>query len=236
VHADGVCHIGDVPEDLAITRPYTWAFLKHTGQSKKRKREAGADTNPSLVEQSKCDTESSPKAIKEGEGADDDNPSSTAGEALASTELSISDAKSVNTKIGDNEQEQLELEPGEADDYGNYFYLVKPHTSGARKVLIPLSPTDCLQQCLRDQTVLEFPTVQILPHPPNALPSHFVLEVDYLNKFDEQRDKMQRLVAEIDIPNVEQKKVDLDPSAVASIPNASDILATLEKDIEHSSR
>jgi hypothetical protein len=235
VHADGVSHIGDVPEDLPITRPYTWVFLKHTGQSKKRKHEAGTDTDSRVVEQSNHDVESLVKVFKEGEEAHDYTTSMTA-DTLASTELSVVDAQSTENKNENNNKKHVELLPGVADDYGNYFYLVKPHTSGARKVLIPLSPTDGLQQCLQNQTVLEFPTIQILTHPPDALQSHFILENDYLDKFNEQRDEMQRLVAENDVSKTEQIKSVPDQSAAISIPNASDIMATLEKDMGSSAR
>ena len=43
------------------------------------------------------------------------------------------------------------------------FFLRHPHTRGHTRVLIPLSPTDCLADALRGQVVLEFPTVQVFP-------------------------------------------------------------------------
>ena len=41
------------------------------------------------------------------------------------------------------------------------FFLRHPHTRGRNRVLVPLSPTDCLANALRGQIILEFPTVQV---------------------------------------------------------------------------
>ncbi|KAF2430510.1 hypothetical protein EJ08DRAFT_588775 [Tothia fuscella] len=121
-------------------------------------------------------------------------------------------------------------EPGAADDNGNHFYLVKPHTSGTQKVLIPLSPTDCLFTCLRNQTVLEFPTIQVLPQSPEELPSTFILENDYLAKSKAEQEEMQRLVDEAG----ELKTLGGAEEVVEgrqSMPNAQDILAILKRDV-----
>ena len=43
------------------------------------------------------------------------------------------------------------------------FFLRHPHMCGSTRVLIPLSPTDCLATALSGQVILEFPTVQVFP-------------------------------------------------------------------------
>jgi len=76
-----------------------------------------------------------------------------------------------------------EPKPGTADNTGNHYYLVKPRTGYTQKVLIPLSPFDILSKCLRQQVILEFPSIEVLSKPPSELPSNYILEEDYLGKF-----------------------------------------------------
>ncbi|KXT03299.1 hypothetical protein AC578_4738 [Pseudocercospora eumusae] len=61
-----------------------------------------------------------------------------------------------------------------------YFYLLRPGTSSANKVLIPVDADTTLTATLRDKTVLEFPTIYVLPHAAHALPSGYMLEEAYL--------------------------------------------------------
>jgi hypothetical protein len=238
VHGDGVSHVSEIREDTPLSRSYTPIFCKYNGESKKRKREieSSVDGNSKLdVESSerdsKHDGESHDKTSTQAQAAAIMPTESSAPNAplidVTPTELSAPDAPPIDVKPEDEKGDQIQLKPGTADDVGNFFYLLKPHTSGAQKVLIPLSPTDSLQNCLRNQVVLEFPTIQVLSHPPVALPSNFILEDDYLDKSKKERDEMQRLVADIEDPMVENFKAE-------PIPNASDILATLEKDISGS--
>lgn len=75
-----------------------------------------------------------------------------------------------------------------------HFYLVKALTSSTTRVLIPLLPTSTLDTCLRGQVVLEFPTIQVLKHPPNDLPEGFQLERAYI---EETRRTIQELDEEL---------------------------------------
>jgi hypothetical protein len=227
VHGDGVSHIAEIREDTPLYRSYTPVFYKHNGESKKRKRE-----NESGLNGKSANKADSSELVAEHVEVSDGNisPAPTVA-GNVSTELSTVDTPSTQIKMDDVKSEQVELRRGTADDLGNYFYLVKPHTSGAQKVLIPLSPTDGLQDCLRNQVVLEFPTVQVLSHGPDALPPSFILEADYLDKFKKEQDEMQRLVAEVEDAKAGNFKADPGISAAEHMPNASDILATLERDI-----
>lgn len=88
--------------------------------------------------------------------------------------------------------------PPEAHSY--HFYLVKPHTSSARPVLIPVSGSDNLSECLQEQVVLEFPTIQVLPGPPSSLPNRFMLESDYLAQFRAEALELDELLAQVKQP------------------------------------
>jgi hypothetical protein len=138
------------------------------------------------------------------------------------------------------QQQPMELARGSPDDLDLYYYLVKPRTRGAEKVLIPLSPMHTFLTCLQDQTVLEFPSIQVLPNGPDALPAGFVTEDQYLAKYKKEAHEMEQLIeeeGEID-PDTDlkgqnrnaprtQHAIDTD----TAMPNTSTLLDTLERDI-----
>ena len=63
-----------------------------------------------------------------------------------------------------------------------YFYLHRPRTATKQPVLIPLAPSSTLTTALRRRTVLEFPTIYVLPDSPDTIRTAegFLLEDDYL--------------------------------------------------------
>ncbi|KAJ5101975.1 polyketide synthase, partial [Penicillium alfredii] len=67
----------------------------------------------------------------------------------------------------------------------HYFYLHRPRTMSKKLVLVPLPPLESVVAVLRNRTVLEFPTIYVLPESPQTLlaekdTSRFVLEEEYL--------------------------------------------------------
>lgn len=65
-----------------------------------------------------------------------------------------------------------------------YFYLHRPRTATKLPVLIPLSPNVTFTIALRGRTVLEFPTIYVLPDSPGTVLTEkghlFLLEEEYL--------------------------------------------------------
>ena len=61
----------------------------------------------------------------------------------------------------------------------NYYYLLKPGAMCASRVLIQLSPTSSITESLQDQRVREYPTIYVLPDPPDDLRVGFMLEKEY---------------------------------------------------------
>lgn len=67
-----------------------------------------------------------------------------------------------------------------------YFYLHRPRTATKQPVLIPLSPALTFTSALRNRTVLEFPTIYVLPDSPDTLRAankenaSFLLEEEYI--------------------------------------------------------
>ncbi|KAK6441178.1 Box C/D snoRNA accumulation [Oleoguttula sp. CCFEE 5521] len=60
-----------------------------------------------------------------------------------------------------------------------YFYLFKPSTVAKSRVLIPIEPDETLTKILKHRTVLEFPTIYVLPEGLESLAGAFMLERDY---------------------------------------------------------
>ncbi|RMX86676.1 hypothetical protein D0868_15112, partial [Hortaea werneckii] len=67
-----------------------------------------------------------------------------------------------------------------ANQEPRYFYLLKTGTSSTFRVLFPLKEEASLTASLKDQTVQEYPTVIVLAHSPEKLPSGYMLLEQYL--------------------------------------------------------
>lgn len=68
---------------------------------------------------------------------------------------------------------------GSTQSVAQSFYLLRPGTSSAAKVLIPLESHATLTASLQDRTVQEYPTIYVLPEPRGSLPSKYLLENEY---------------------------------------------------------
>lgn len=106
---------------------------------------------------------------------------------------------------------------------GLYFYLHRPRTTTKKPVLIPISPGTTLANALRERTVLEFPTIYVLPDSADTLAtdeetSQFILEEEYLRTAAPEEtaesedegpgmDKDAGQLGSVDIENVDEQKV-----------------------------
>lgn len=144
---------------------------------------------------------------------------------------------------GSNDANISESPPSPLQEPDLYYYLVKPRTSGSEKVLIPLSPSDIFLTCLQGQTVIEFPTVQVLDTASDALPTGFIVEEQYLARYNKQAHEMEQLVKEEGSTEPHTESKPDDPMELASdistaadvgaVPNPSLLLATLERDLSN---
>ncbi|KAL1584053.1 hypothetical protein WHR41_08111 [Cladosporium halotolerans] len=74
------------------------------------------------------------------------------------------------------EEKMEDARPGKSE----HFYLVKPFTASKATVLVPINADQTLTACLKRQTVLEYPTIYVLPEAADALPEGFQLEAEYV--------------------------------------------------------
>lgn len=74
------------------------------------------------------------------------------------------------------------------------FFLLRPQTSSSRHVLIPISSSATLGQCLRGRTILEFPTIYAFPDTLTELPQGFMLEEEYMKQEGEEQKEFEDLL------------------------------------------
>lgn len=111
-------------------------------------------------------------------------------------------AKTVEEKDDDHEQHNPEPERTNNDSLDQLsecqFFLLRPRTSTSRHVLIPLSSSATLGECLRGRTVLEFPTIYTFPSSMTQLPEEFMLEEEYIKQEGEEQKEFEQLMKEVD--------------------------------------
>jgi hypothetical protein len=264
IHQDGDNDFHEIHDSTPICREYAPVFLKHNKVEggRKRKHSAGLPKSIALPESEKHVQKHSSLSTSDDEGFEEksvrhekavessasiETAPNTIVEHIASTETTQpSDAgNKPDTAVEVTSHshsaktaaisELLRQPPGSPDDKGNYYYLVKPRTTGTEKVLIVLSPTDNLLDCLKNQTVLEFPSIQLLSSPPQSLPEGFILVHDWLDRFNKEQDEMKRLLLEAGDLEAGEVQQDLHeetlPPGLKKMSNADDILAILERDV-----
>jgi hypothetical protein len=77
------------------------------------------------------------------------------------------------------------------------YFLLRPRTNTSRHVLIPISPSTTLNECLRGRTVLEFPTIYVLTDAPDALPEVYMLEEEYIKQENEDQKEFEALMKDV---------------------------------------
>jgi hypothetical protein len=111
------------------------------------------------------------------------------------------------------------------------FYLLRTGTTSTSKVLIPLDSSASLTQSLRDRTVLEYPTIFVLPQPPDSLPEGFLLDKEYNKICKGEEEELQQALRSLP----QQAKQDTGRSeAKDDVPSHADaqrILNMLKRDI-----
>jgi len=226
-------------DDVPISQEYALVYLKQSDIFQ-RKRKRNEDQTLSSAQLYPSDPEEEP--VEKQTSAEEAEEGSTLKHEAEQGALQRVDEKQILegsatvpaptiTTRREKEEEPSILPTGSPDRYGLHYYLVKPRTSGSQRVLIALSPTATFLSCLQDQTVLEFPTIQVLSYHQDALPTGYVTETRYLTGFKQEAHEMEQLLAgSDDSENEPTKTKGFEPNN--SIPNPSSLLATLERDIK----
>ncbi|KAE8378136.1 hypothetical protein BDV26DRAFT_197396 [Aspergillus bertholletiae] len=191
---------------LAVAYDRSFPLSKEEREQKKKDQE-------SKMEQ--ADANSSDKLLE----TDGPTPSTTPQEAVPQ-EAVLPNPESETKPAQISEDQPTQLPDMVTSHRDLYFYLHRPRTGTKQPVLVPLSPTATLTSALRSRTVLEFPTIYILPNSPDDLSSEeenakFLLEKDYLRtqpKGDIDVEETsetdgEQLTGSVDIANLDEKKV-----------------------------
>lgn len=202
LHEDSSSYLDLVKDDMPLSQAHLFLVRRLNRESKKRKRDSDepvkteqsvekledGDASLDVVSEDRDERVSrfgiSPFPHREdarSENQVDPNVGSTNSEVEGQVNIKQEPANPTyrdSIKLNDIP----DVKPGDADQSGNHYYLVKPRTLGNLKVLIPLSPNDVLSQCLKRRIVLEFPTIQVLPWSRKDLPNDYLLEEDYHDK------------------------------------------------------
>lgn len=117
---------------------------------------------------------------------------------------------------------------------GRYrFFLLKPRTSSSRLVLIPITSTATIGECLYGRTVLEFPTIYVFPNSTQQLPKEFMLEEDYLKQEGEEQREFDEVIKELDPEILRRLRHDdrrHDGTTAAEVVDDKALLDVLKKD------
>jgi hypothetical protein len=177
-----------------------WGDMKarrlNAEKGKKRKREserAIAAPVPNDQELERQDHTNTPakdqQSMVEGSAAND-GPSATLEIAADNASTQQADASSSTVHQEDQFKNTTDPNngvpvPSEQEDESTdapapeHFYLLRPFTASKSIVLTPIDASKSLTECLKEQTVLEFPTIYVLPDEPHSLPDGLLLAEQY---------------------------------------------------------
>ena len=92
-----------------------------------------------------------------------------------------------------------------------YFYLHMPRQPSKRPVLRSLSLDVTPSTCLQGQTIIEYPTIYALEHPPSELPPQYILDVHFFKKRRPDTTQLEDpTIAKEDGEVEEEKEIKLD--------------------------
>ncbi|KAF7585499.1 hypothetical protein BBP40_010796, partial [Aspergillus hancockii] len=192
-------------ESLTVAEAYDWSFPLPKEEREQRKREEKEKREANTPDQQlEVELNSS-----EGLRPDQPTPSEPTPQAQAESKGKLDNTSGDQPSTNENTAHR-----------DVFFYLHRPRTSTRQTVLVPLCPTSTLTSSLRDRTVLEFPTIYVLPDSPETLSedenAKFLLEKDYLRTQPQtelesadtsETDDEQPAPTSVDISNLDERKV-----------------------------
>ncbi|CAK1358046.1 Box C/D snoRNA protein 1 [Cercospora beticola] len=239
VDAEGQKQISDsCPASSSIKELYSHKQLEdgnalkrkpgeHAKEAQKRRRkERQAE---SQLQQEKSDQDASTTVATEADAKVED-PSSDVHANSDSAETELAATQISQTAPNSNEEGPDHQEEG--TDVSQHFYLLRTGTNAKQKVLIPLSRKATLTSCLQDRTVMEFPTIYILPYAPDSLPKEYLLEESYLKLQKSERQELRDAIAKAEKKGVFEH-VSRAERAARNAPtmDANSILNVLKRDL-----
>ncbi|KAK4543590.1 hypothetical protein LTR36_005485 [Oleoguttula mirabilis] len=142
-------------------------------------------------------------------------------------------ARESPTVLAQDEEQQADASASETVRVGRelHFYLLKPATSSASKVVVPLRSEATLTECLRDQVVQEYPSIVVLDAPKDALPEGFVLHQDYVRSRRGEDAEQQELFRASGSTRLVSATSSAQPPTETEELDAQSILDMLKRDV-----
>ena len=119
--------------------------------------------------------------------------------------------KTVDALPSQNHKTNSELVANPTNSY-LYFYLHAPRLPSPQPVLIPLTSDSTLSNCLRNNLVLEFPSIYVLQDDPMHLPNDYITEGDFDRKMQQEgfKDSIMAKLTGIEEGEIEQENRETD--------------------------
>lgn len=186
MHDDGRKELGTCLETLPVSEAY--ANYVRDKQPTLKKRKHGSTSNPVLKSEVTA-------AVSEvvGSATKDPTEQATSSHSSQVAYKLLPPAKETTTPVLSCLSPSATTSPT-ASLSPNNFYLLRPHTPTASRVLTPLGPASTLSTSLKNRIVLEFPTIFVLPYPPEALPGQYMLEEQFLGYSEQENKELEALL------------------------------------------
>ncbi|KAF2661274.1 hypothetical protein K491DRAFT_748221 [Lophiostoma macrostomum CBS 122681] len=195
IHEDKSRSLSNTSEQTRIAEAYHEHLPRSSGPSKKRKRcDVPASRSSETDRDGVTPSNGEGEFTAFGRGRSPRNDTGSRGPE-SSTGRYPSDAKVEGVPDASPHVNGTEPEPVSTQ---YIYFLLRPRTSSNRHVLIPLSPSARLGECLRGRTVLEFPTIYVFSASAPELPEDFILEQDYLRGQSKDQKEFEQLLKEVD--------------------------------------
>jgi hypothetical protein len=222
IHMDDRRELGELSEMVPFSEAYRTLVKQPPRPSKKRKLavDALAEDSKETMDPLESHAESGPPELKSA-ATDKAAPLQPLGEPSEDAEQTCQEV-SITSKEPNRQPETP------------HFYLVKHHTSSNRRVLIPVPSDAQLSTCLQNRIVLEFPSIHILPNPPDSLPPQFQLEADYVEQARKEQQELDELLASVQppgsMPIADEDGTNPRTTSIAELDNKK-ILEVLRRDL-----
>ncbi|PSN59788.1 hypothetical protein BS50DRAFT_614455 [Corynespora cassiicola Philippines] len=233
--------LAETPEGCPISESHPFERHQHKGLSRKRKRPAH-DQPPSSkeevqdaptlpVDQGELQRVKAEAAEREPPPAGPGRPSSRDGHA----ESVVPKEYNVDAELADDSRSSPRLAGADSESVPPeyHYFLLRPRTSSSRQVLVPISASATLAECLRGRTVLEFPTIYVFSGPDLQLPQDFMLESEYLKQQGEEEKELSDLLKGVDpetLKAIGEQRSEEDIAAGEPV-DSSAILDVLKRDL-----
>jgi hypothetical protein len=218
---------------IAVAQPFA-SLEQHKGRKRKREVERSFGTKPTTedaIPTPENQNKSIQLDIKVVEHERESSPAGGQGSYLDGQKVQEFQAQLAETHPPDHRDDGSSPE---SMGYGEHrFFLLKPRTSSSKHVLIPIDSKATLGECLKDRTVLEFPTIYVFPSTAQQLPEEYMLEEDYLKQEGEEQKEFDELLNELDPEILKRLKADHHRSGRAAKEeevDSKEILDVLKKD------